>query len=270
MSKTKYTVETIPVGDLIVDRRVQRTGFEFHKIEKMKANWNDDALGVITVSRRKDRSQVILDGAHRHRVYAELTDNQGELVCHVFEGLSLAEEAEIFLALNNTTQPVLIDKFRVRIVRGDPDAVAIDEIVRGYSWVISRQPANHNVAAVGTLEKLYRLSEKLELEPNLVQSTMLVVTRAWGGERAGAGAVILEGIGRVIAENRAKIVLEDLINKLKAYQGGPATLHAEATQMAVLRRGRVAMAVAELVVEAYNKGRRSTGDHALPRWTRRS
>lgn len=270
MNKVKYTTETIPVGRLTVDRNVQRSGFEFHKIERMKAGWNDAAIGIITVSRRKDRSEVILDGAHRHRVYSELTDNMGEVACHVFEGLTSAEEAEIFLALNNTTQPTLIDKFRVRIVRGDPDAVAIDEIVRGYTWSISRQPSNHNVAAVGTLEKLYRLSEKLEIEPNLVQSVMLVITRAWGGERAGGAAVILEGLGRMIAENRAKINLEDLINKLKSYQGGPATLHAEATQMAVLRRGRVSMAVAELAVEAYNKGRRSNAEFALPRWTKRS
>jgi hypothetical protein len=270
MSSNKYTVEEIPVHDLIVDRRVQRTGYEMHKVEKMTREWNPDAVGVAHVSRRDNGEQVILDGAHRHLVIKERTDNQGIMVCHVFTGLTLAEEAEIFLALNNTTQPMLIDKFRVRVVQGDPVATEIDQMVHDYGWVIARTPGNHHINAVGVLEKVYRMSQKAERDPNSLSLTMLVITRAWGNERAAGGAAIVEGIGRVFTEYGDAVDVENLINKLKDLRGGPSTLHAEATQLAKLRNGRVAMAVAELVVEQYNKNKRPGSGRNLPRWSKRS
>jgi hypothetical protein len=271
MSTNKYTIEDLPVGSLEVDRRVQRTGLEQHKLEKMVKYWNEDAKGVITVSRRRDRSQIIIDGQHRTEAVRRLTDNQGTVTCHVYEGLSLMEEAQMFLDLNNTTKPPIQDKFRVRVTGEDPAAVRINDIANAYGWTITRAAGDGNINAVATLERLYLLSEKLELEPNLVQVALLVITRAWGMERYGVGATIMEGLGRVLAEHRDKIDIENLIVKLKERKGGPSTLHAEATQMASLRHGKVSMAVAELVVDTYNKGKRTgDGGKALPRWIRRA
>jgi hypothetical protein len=260
-------METIPLGDLSVDRRVQRGGLQMGKLEKMKRDWNPAAEGVYTVSRRKDRSIVILDGAHRWTVKKELTDNQGTAECRVFENLTEAEEAEIFLALNNTTQPLLLDKFRVRVVAGDEVAVAINDLVKAYGWSISRMPGNANIAAVQTLEKLYKLSLSMDAEPNLLQMALLTITNSWGLERDASAAVIIEGIGRVYGEYKSLIDVGSLVDKLKNYRGGPATLHAEATQLARMRGGRVSMAVAELVVDEYNKNKKTK---ALHRWSRRA
>lgn len=267
MSENTYTEKDLPVGELTVDRRVQRIGFDTAKVERMYKKWNPAAVGVVTVSRRKDLSTVIVDGMHRVEVIRRRTDNAGTVPCRIFEGLTLQEEAQMFLDLNQTTAVRVIDKFKVRITGEDPVAVDIANILGSYGWIVSPVPANGNVNAVQTVERLYQLSVKKEIDPNLVQSTILVITRAWGNERAGAQAVIFEGIGRLIEEYRDRVDLDVLIDRLKMYKGGPLTLHSEASQLAALRQGKVSMAVAELLVEAYNKGRRV---NVLAPWRKRS
>ena len=95
-----YKEAVLKVGELTVDPVVQRTRLSEPKVRKIFANFNPDALGVITVSLRKDLTYVVLDGMHRVEAVRRLTDNTGTMAAHVLEGLSLAEEAEIFLDLN--------------------------------------------------------------------------------------------------------------------------------------------------------------------------
>lgn len=267
MSDNVYTEKDLLVNELVMDRRVQRSGLDRVKVEVMVREWNPAAQGVVTVSHRKDLSYVIIDGQHRWEAVRRLTDNAGTVLCHIFEGLTLVEEARMFLDLNRTTAPRLIDKFKVRLTEEDPAAVEISAILGSYGWVVSAIPANGNINAVGVLERIYKLSLKGEVEPNLIQSTILVITRAWGNDRAGTQAVIFEGVARLIEEYRDKADLDVLIDKMKTYQGGPLTLHAEATQLAAIRKGKVSMAVAEILVEAYNKGRRT---NVLAPWRKRS
>ena len=109
----RFSEATLKVGELTVDSRVQRSRLNENKVRKIYANFNRDALGVITVSYRKDKSYVVLDGMHRVEVVRRLTDNTGTMACHVLTGLSLEEEAEIFLDLNYSDKPTIIERYRV-------------------------------------------------------------------------------------------------------------------------------------------------------------
>jgi len=262
-----FTEEDLSVKDLTVDRRVQRSSLNLSKIDRIVLRFNPGALGVVTVSRRKDRSSVVVDGAHRVEAVRRVTENRGTVRCHVFTGLTLAEEAQMFLDLNHTSKPLYIDQFRVRIEAEDPIAVGISKIVHSYGWTISPLAANGNINAPAALERLWRLSERLELEPHLVQLTILVVTRSWGTERAGVQGVILDGIGRLLAEHGSLIDIDTLIERLRLFKGGPSQLHIEATQFAALQKMRVSMAVASLCTAEYNRYMRKNG---LPQWRRRS
>ena len=262
----KFTEKFIPVGDLVMDRRVQRDGLNVNKVEKMYREWLEAAIGVITVSLRADRSYVILDGQHRVEVKRRNTDNTGEVLCHVFEGLTLSQEALMFLALNTTSQPSLLEKFKVRLSAEDPIAKDIDALTKAYEWKVSGVPGNSNINAVGALERLYTLSVKKEMEPNLVHLVIMTATRSWGHDRDGVQAAMLDGLGMVFAHYGDRLNVDVLIHALKAFKGGPRGLHADAVTYAKLRKGTVANAVAELTVNAYNKGRRTS---SLPEWPRR-
>ena len=266
MSKTTYTVEQIAANELRVDRRVQRDDLNQRKVDNIFADFNEDALGVIIVSRRKNDGDYIIDGWHRDEA-AKRKDGGYLLTCHVFEGLTLVQEAEMFLDYNYSDKPSLLEKYKVRLAAEDADSMLIEEITRNRGWKVDPQPAPGHIQAIGALYRINEMSKKVGADPHLLDAVLLVITRAWGNDREAAQAVILEGLARVIAKHGDKEgVIPRLWEQLRDRSGGVSQLHIEATQMAKMRRGRVTTAVAELIVETYNKHARS---RALPRWGER-
>lgn len=267
MTEYKFTEEWIPVSELDIDRAVQRSSFDQRKVERFKRNFNPAALGVITVSRRNRVTLVIIDGMHRTQTVRELTTGEGKVLCHVFENLTRAEEAQMFLDLNAGTQPTVLDKFRVRLTAEDPVAIEIDKLTKAYGWTITPSQGPGNLQCVAALERIFKASEKLGAEPSLLQATLMLVTHAWGTDKAGVQAVILEGIAALVAEHGSNLDLEILQRKLQTYPGGPMGLHTDAVTLAGMRRGKVSMAVAERLTDEYNKGRKTKTLHP---WRRRA
>lgn len=263
---TGYTEETLPVSVIKVDERIQRNVLR-HKVDKIKRDFNPDALGVLTISKRENGDLYCVDGGHRLRAVKELTDDQGTVPCHVFKGLTLAEEAKMFLELNYTTKLHNLDQFRAREVAEDEAAVEIARYLRAYGWTISKDRRKEgNVAAVAAVERIYWDSIRVDAQPNLVQVATLIITRAWGLNRDGMAGALFEGLGRVLAEHGNQIELESIVRKLKSYPGGPHALLRKAEDVATMYRLKPSMGVARLVIEEYNRGRRS---NALPAWNRR-
>jgi hypothetical protein len=263
----KYVEEVLFVNELTVDPRVQRSNLREQNVRHIVNHFNPDALGVITVSRRKDRSHIILDGQHRTEAVRRRTNNSGTVPCHVFNGLTLAEEALMFLDLNQGDKPSLIDKYRVRVTAGDPAACLIDQMVRSAGYAVTAQAGDGSINAVQALERLHQLSVIQEADPHLIQLTLAVISDAWGDSRFGLQAAVLTGVGRVIGEHGARVDLSALSTKLRDYKGGPQNLVASARQLGTLRQVNTAMAVAELIIEEYNKGKTR---NALPRWAKRT
>jgi hypothetical protein len=270
-----YTVEELKVADLLVDTRVQRDGLQQMKVDNIVANFNPDAVGVIHVSRRQTPNgdligDYVIDGWHRKEAVVRVTEGAGTITAHVYEGLTLAQEAQMFLDLNYGNQPSPLEKHKARVHADDEQALRIEQRVHNYGWDISPVPANGHVNAIQKLYQLDNMSQKMGADPDLLTLTFLTITRAWGTERHASQAVILEGIGRLHSEYTSKIDVDHLIDRLKNYKGGPRRLHEEARQFANTTGQKVSMAVAWLVVEAYNKGKKDDAKSALPTWRKRS
>jgi hypothetical protein len=265
-----YTVEDLPVNQLEIDRRVQRQGLNLTKVRRIAKNYNPAALGIVTVSFRKDRSYVVIDGGHRTEATRIVTDNTGTLVCHVFKDLTLAEEVQMFLDLNDTTQPPKIDKYLVLRSGEGPDADAardIAELLGNYGWQISRVAANGNINAVDVVNRMYQLSQKMGSDPNLILMAIMTITKAWGNDRNGAQGPLFEALCRLYAEYGSKLDYDHLVDILKHYQGGPRSLIAEGQQLGAVRKMKTAMAIADIVVNTYNRGRRTK---QLEAWRKRT
>src|SRR5262245_20113579 len=87
--------EEIFAAELRTHHRVQRT-FDSRWANKLVEDWQTLHVGVILVSRRADGTMYIIDG--QHRVYvALLMDPTAIMYCVVYEGLSIEEEALVFL-----------------------------------------------------------------------------------------------------------------------------------------------------------------------------
>jgi hypothetical protein len=250
----KYTEEWISVGDLEVDRAIQRSFLDLRKVERFVSNFNPDALGVVTVSRRNAVTNIVLDGMHRKEVVNRVTNGTGRMLCHVFEGLSREEEAQLFLDLNAGTQPNLLDRFKARIVAGDPVAQEIDKIVQSYGWKWGNNANDGLVACVGAVEKIFKTGKAKEFEPDLLQATFMVVTHAWNLNTNATMAPILDAVAAVILEYGDALDLDRLVDKLRTYGGGPYALLEDGRNLAKSLRGRPAMGVATRIVDDYNKG----------------
>lgn len=149
-------LQEMHAGDFSIDPRVQRELNEL-RVEQMAADFRPDSLGLLTASERVDGRIYILDGMHR-MVAARRANYEDTMATRIFTGLTLAEEAGLFLTLNQTRQVQAVDKFRARITLGDRVAVNINKILHMYGLSVNMSAAQqpNSVSAIVTLEKVYR------------------------------------------------------------------------------------------------------------------
>lgn len=261
----KFKEERLAVASLQTDPRVQRP-LNPARVEAITVNFNPAGLGVLSVSRRNAVTDVIIDGQHRREAVLRVYDGGGEANCHVYEGLTLADEAELFLLLNNTTKPRLIDKHLVGVTAGDPMAVDIERLVAQYGWKVTAQAGPASITAIGSLQKIWRFSERVEADPHLISMALLAVTRAWGTQYAGVRGVILEGLAAIFNEYRDKVDLDRLVDKMRSFEDGPEGLHDRAQSYAKMEKITMPMSVARLLIAQYNVGAKGK---ALDDWRRR-
>jgi hypothetical protein len=195
----RITYEKLTAGVLDVDHRVQRDHVNESKLNKIRAKYNRPALGTLVVSRREDGTKVLLDGQHRWLVVKELEGETAELDCRVHHGLTLQEEAELFVYYNVQEAASPLDLHKARVTQGEKVALDIDKAARDNGWVIG---AGHGrISAIKVLEDLYLQAENefTEYGPQLVSDTIAVVTQAWGvDEPHAASANILKAVGKFL------------------------------------------------------------------------
>lgn len=265
LSEFKFKEEKLKVATLETDPRVQRP-LNAKRVEAMVKNFSYAGLGVLAVSRRNAVTDVLIDGQHRKEALLRVSDGQGEALCHVYEGLSLADEAELFLLLNNSSKPNLIDKHLVSVTAGEEMAVDIERLVAEYGWKVSALGGPASITAIGSLQKIWRFSERVEADPHLITMALLAVTRAWGTQYAGVRGVILEGLAAMFNEYKDRLDLDRLVRTMKGTEDGPQGLHDRAQFYSKQERITMPMAVARLLVAQYNVGAKTK---ALEGWRRR-
>jgi hypothetical protein len=190
----------------------------------------------------------------------------------VYKGLTLAQEAQMFLDLNYANQPSPLEKHKARVSAEDEQALRIEASVHAYGWAVHPHAATGHVNAINKLYRLDEISQNAPggpKEPSLLQLVFLTITRAWSTDRYGSQAVLLEGLGALFNEHGSKIDVDHLVDRLKNYKGGARKLHAEAKQFANTTGGSVSMSLAWLVTEIYNKGKKNDAKSALPTWRKR-
>lgn len=206
-------VETVRVGDLHIDPRVQREHIVESKLDRIRKKYNPNALGTFEASRRNNGKLVLLDGMHRRIVIME-KEEQGEdflIDCKVHTGLSLQEEAELFVDLNNQQAANALDLHKVRVVQKDPVALALDKAAAEYGWRIGS--GTGCISAVKVLENLYYAGEEAFVDDGyghvLVEDTIEVITTAWGNDQKAVGQNILKAVGEFLLDIEVWITKED-------------------------------------------------------------
>lgn len=269
------STQWFPIGELLVDPIVQRP-LNAAWVDEIAREFDPDKIGVIHVSRRRDDSLVIIDGQHRRAAIEKLWEDPSQKVeCKVYENLSRSDEAALFVGLNNFKRPTAIDEYLKNVIAKDPIAVDIDKVVRESGFVVERFKGDNKITAVGTLYLIYAgfTSDKLvsrrakrvqkdQGKPELLRTVLSIVREAWGGQKDSVNGFVLEGIGRVLAARQRAMSIPDFVQKVSQYPGGANALIGAARGRKAVTGSTVGTAVAEILIDLYNRGRRSANQLA--------
>lgn len=151
-------------SETTVDHRYQRD-LDKRRAEAMSREYNPNLVGVPVVSRRGDGSIVRLDGQHRLAAACMAGHGDAPILMEMHDGLSLREEAELFLRLNGGRTAVgAIDKYRARLEAQEPTAMEIQAILKRVQCRIVKAPVKGGVMAVQAVETVFHRGN---LEPTM-------------------------------------------------------------------------------------------------------
>jgi hypothetical protein len=175
----------------------------------MARNINMNRIGVPVVSRREDGSMVALDG--QHRLYAlRLANHDEPLLCDVQEGLTLADEAELFILLQADRKAVRVyDKFKARLVAKDPIALEVQKLVVASGLRIAKAAGPNCVCAIKSVESAHAKYN------NLPRVLSILLKWSDGDGSAFDGHLILD-LGHFLSEY-PKIDVERFIKQLASW-----------------------------------------------------
>lgn len=248
-------LEWVDLNKVRINPTAQREFSEPWALSILK-KFDIDKLQYPTVNLR-DGWYYVIDGQHSvwaYKMWLGSWDDQ-KIQCMVHKGLSEAEEAELFLSLNNKKAVSVFDKFRVGVHAERAEECDIDRIVRANGCVITRnRSATGAISCVGALRAVYR-----DGGPEVLGATIRTIRDAYGD--AGYEAAIVRGLASVlnrfptIDRARFQAALHD------AHAGSKGLLN---TAAAIRKQvgGTQVDSVAAAAVKVYN---RSKGTK-LPTW----
>jgi len=255
LNKPNSLVE-LHAKEFSLDLKVQRVLNE-SRAQEMAEDFQPHALGLLTASKRADGHTYCLDGGHRISA-ARLADYNGLMATRLFTGLTLKEEAQLFLTLNKGRAVQAIDRFKVRVTMEDPAAVSINKVLRAYGLHVDW--ANNSslgvISAIGTLEKVYAgcgIRDEGQY-PDLLDKVVRTLHRAYGenADRATYSRVVLEGLGVLIATFGNRIDYERLVYVLQGTVPRQIIAQTRTLRDAKVKGGSLGMNAAEVIHRLYN------------------
>lgn len=254
----KPKTRKVKSAELTIDLRVQRE-IDQARIRAIKKDFNLNAIGTLCVSDRGNGEMVVIDGGHRKAVLDELNMSEVPVNAEVYEGLVLADEAALFRLRNNTQKVGYMDRFRVRLVEGEPNALAVEALAKKHGWGVPGDEGMPLLYSVRKLEQLYERSE------DLADLVLQVTTTSWGHNPTAVDHRILGGLAMFLNRYWNDVDISSLEHRLATYNGGPEDLIVRAQSLREIYRATHASGVAEIITDTYNKGKK-TGGSRLASW----
>lgn len=260
----KSTIKKMPTAQLVIDPAVQRVeGIDQVRVEGIAAKFKPELLGVFVVSHRSNGTYVVLDGMHRLSV-CRLKGYTASVNCEIFTGLSIADEAELFLGRNSGKMPSALSKFNARCLMGEPEAVEIRAIAEEHGWTIKPGSMPGYLSAIEALERVYRNGGGTVPDgahPELMGRTLEILTAAWEWDYKSVHQSMLLAVAQLLGRFGPAVDTNKLIAEMQGTR--PSVLLGKAKTMKDIQGGTVPAAMAKILAGMHNKKRRT---NLLPEW----
>lgn len=241
MNKPK--LRKVSWDDIHVDHTVQRDQ-KGRWVSELASDFQESWVGVPVLSLRADGKHYSIDCQHRRAAAIAAGRGHERITCEVFEGLTIAEEAELFHVRNHTKQVDKFDDFRARL-QYDETAIEVKRILDKHSITLSkgsRTPGT--VKAVDSLEYAFGLGV-------LDNGLMAVEIAGWQRQPDVHTPHIIRAIALVL-HSFPSITVQALGDALA--KSAPRIIITEGRSLHVT--GALWKDVARAIVTQYNKGKR--------------
>lgn len=236
----KCYFKELEVGKLIIDPTVQGS-LQSRRVEKIINNFREDQVGILIVNKRENGDLIVLDGFHRSTALKRL--GVEKVMCQVYEGLSIREEAEKYLYLNRERkQPRAVDDYKVSLVAGDEKVLHIQHLLSIYDVKVDYG----SFTSPKSIVKIYE-----NLGDNILSLTLDVYISAWS-KRNLQGKFLLQ-LAKFIDYNYEKLDIKNLKESLKKEQF--EKVKSDIDKLIAVKTARTkTVAFQQCLYQYYNKG----------------
>lgn len=144
----------IPLTSLKVDNTMYQRPVQNH-LKKLAMDWQDKKCDPLCVNYRNDGYFYILDG--QHRFLAAQMRGLESLVCTVFVGMTVKEEADFFVGQNDGIKKLTpYDTYKANLCRGEAIDCAIKDVCDCYGIKVEKSSTPHTLKSVTAARAIIR------------------------------------------------------------------------------------------------------------------
>lgn len=247
----KISLIRTPAVD-VIQRRYRKS-----QAEEYAANFDLNKLGLPIVNHRDGHFWGV-DGQHRIGALRILGFGEDVLDCEVYEDLTDAEMAEIFLGRDERRRIDNFTKFMVACTAGRVRETEVRRMVESNQLKVSRQKSTGSISAVTSLLRVYDASGSVVLG-----QVLRTIRDSFAADSSAFDALLIEGMGAFYNRFNGRPSERHLVEKLSTFQHGVRGILIRAEAMKIKMGAHKAQCIAAVLVEIFNRGRMSG---RLPSW----
>lgn len=251
-----YSHEWLLLSELSPHPEVQR-GFVRAHAEAIAAAFDPEAFGELYVI-KTEHGYLIWDGQHRWYAAKKYLGDSQRVYCRVYQDVPKADLARRSLLLNTQKSWNPIDRYKLRVTSNEWKARAVCGVLHQFDLKIAAQSEAGCVAAVAACDWVIDKCGG----PGALERAVRILHTAWGRDRDAYHNAMIRGAALVCKSYNGKLDDAALSAKL-AKSGGPARMVGRARDYAKIGAKAVPFAVAEILINEYNKG---LGKNRLPKF----
>lgn len=254
-------IRPVPIGMMRVPPAlVTQREFRQAHADRIAAELDLNKLGFPIINYR-DGIYWVLDGQHRLAALKQFGFGEKDtLDCEVFEDLSDADMADIFLGRDARKPIPIYDKFHVACTAGRKRENDIRRAVESNGQKIARNAVD-GISAVGALGHVYDRSGDVVLG-----QVVRAINLGFSGDPIAFDRAIIEGLGLIFNRYNGKTNERELGRRLSDLRQGPRELLRKAEAIRMRTGNDKKHCVAAAIVDIYNKGRAPVAKDRLPSW----